>query len=248
SDRFRLAEALRARTRNVVMLTATPHQGNQSQFQALLELLRPELKEQFATLELDSSVLSKMVFRNRKSDVTDIDGNFVFHGQTSRMVQVASSPELKELEAQLQAYLKLGYQAAQRAGQRRGSAIGFVMTVYRKLAASSIRTLQLALSRRLSRLTSEAAAVRFLEDLGDERFEGEYEEARVGVDEAREEFFTGETERLKTLIEECRVAGEEDDKMRAFLDQVIAPITRANSTERVLIFTEYRGTQDYIVE
>src|SRR5690606_23891257 len=45
SDRFRLAEALRARTRNVVMLTATPHQGNQSQFQALLELLRPELNE-----------------------------------------------------------------------------------------------------------------------------------------------------------------------------------------------------------
>lgn len=248
SDRFRLAEALRARTRNVVMLTATPHQGNQSQFQALLELLRPELKEQFATLELDSSVLAKMVFRNRKSDVTDINGNFVFHGQTSRMVQVDSSPELRELEDQLQAYLKLGYQAAQRAGQRRGSAIGFVMTVYRKLAASSIRTLQLALSRRLSRLTSEAAAVRFLEDLGDERFEGEYEEARVGVDEAREEFFIGETERLKTLIEECRVAGEDDDKMRAFLDRVIAPITKANSTERVLIFTEYRGTQDYIVE
>ncbi|MCG8275552.1 C-terminal helicase domain-containing protein [Stenotrophomonas sp. NLF4-10] len=159
-----------------------------------------------------------------------------------------SSPELRELEAQLQAYLKLGYQAAERVGRRRGSAIGFVMTVYRKLAASSIRTLQLALTRRLSRLTSEAASARFLEDLGDERFEGEYEEARVGIDEAREEFFFGETEKLKTLIEECRVACEEDDKMDAFLDSIIAPITRDNSAERVLVFTEYRGTQDYIVE
>lgn len=248
SDRFRLAEALREKTRNVVMLTATPHQGNQSQFQALLELLRPELRDRFAMLDVDSSVLAKMVFRNRKSDVTDIDGNFVFHGQTSRMVQVDSSPELRELEAQLRAYLKLGYQAAERVGRRRGSAIGFVMTVYRKLAASSIRTLQLALTRRLSRLTSEAASARFLEDLGDERFEGEYEEARVGIDEAREEFFSGEAEKLKTLIEECRVACEEDDKMDAFLDRVIAPITRDNSGERVLVFTEYRGTQDYIVE
>lgn len=248
SDRFRLAEALREKTRNVVMLTATPHQGNQSQFQALLELLRPELRDRFAMLDVDSSVLAKMVFRNRKSDVTDIDGNFVFHGQTSRMVQVDSSPELRELEAQLRAYLKLGYQAAERVGRRRGSAIGFVMTVYRKLAASSIRTLQLALTRRLSRLTSEAASARFLGDLGDERFEGEYEEARVGIDEAREEFFFGEVEKLKTLIEECRVACEEDDKMDAFLDRVIAPITHANSTERVLVFTEYRGTQDYIVE
>lgn len=248
SDRFKLAEALREKTPNIVLLTATPHQGNQSQFQALLELLRPELRERFATLEVDSSVLAKMVFRNRKSDVTDIDGNFVFQGQTSRMVQVASNPELLELEAQLQAYLRLGYQAAQRAGQRRGGAIGFVMTVYRKLAASSIRTLQLALSRRLSRLTSEAAAIRFLEDLGDERFEGEYEEARVGIDEAREEFFAGEAGRLRTLIEECRVAGEDDDKMNAFLDRVIAPITREKHDERVLVFTEYRGTQDYIVE
>ena len=248
SDRFRLAEALREKTRSVVMLTATPHQGNQSQFQALLELLRPELRNQFAMLEMDSSVLAKMVFRNRKSDVTDIDGNFVFHGQTSRMVQVDSSPELRELEAQLRAYLKLGYQAAERAGWRRRSAIGFVMTVYRKLAASSIRTLQLALMRRLSRLTSEGASARFFQDLGDERFKGEYEEARVGIDEAREEFFYGEAEKLKTLIEECRVACEDDDKMNAFLDRVIAPITRDSSGERVLIFTEYRGTQDYIVE
>ncbi|MEN5059979.1 helicase-related protein [Luteimonas sp. TWI1416] len=248
SDRFKLAEALRDKTRNVVMLTATPHQGNQSQFQALLELLRPELKDRFATLEVDPSVLAKMVFRNRKSDVTDIDGNFVFHGQTSRMVQVDSSPELRELEAQLRAYLKLGYQAAERSGQRKGSAIGFVMTVYRKLAASSIRTLQLALTRRLSRLMSEAASARFLENLGDERFEGEYEEARVGIDEEREEFFFGETEKLKTLIEECRLACEEDGKMEAFLDRVIAPITRENRDERVLVFTEYRGTQAYIVE
>src|SRR5690606_23201000 len=70
----------------------------------------------------------------------------------------------------------------------------------------------------------------------------------VGIEEAREEFFSGEAEKLKTLIEECRVACEEDDKMEAFLDRVIAPITRDNSGERVLVFTEYRGTQDYIVE
>src|SRR5690606_40975320 len=77
---------------------------------------------------------------------------------------------------------------------------------------------------------------------------GEYEEARIGADQGAEEFFAGETERLKTLIEECRVACEEDVKMDAFLDQVIAPIVQTNSEARVPIFTEYRGTQDYIVE
>src|SRR5690606_27438356 len=52
----------------------------------------------------------------------------------------------------------------------------------------------------------------------------------------------------KTLIEECRVAAEDDDKMNAFLDQIIAPILAQSPNEHVLIFTEYRGTQHYIVE
>src|SRR3546814_20098659 len=95
-----------------------------------------------------------MVFRNRKSDVTDIDGNFVFRGQTSRMIQVDTSPELRELERQLHSYLQQGYSAASRKGGQRGTAIGFVMTVYRNLAASSIVVLEKALIRRLDRIQS----------------------------------------------------------------------------------------------
>src|SRR3546814_13366636 len=67
-------------------------------------------------------------------------------------------------------------------------------------------------------------------------------------DTSHEEFFAGEIERLKTLVEECAVAAEEDDKMAAFLDKVLAPILQRNVNERVLVFTEYRGTQAYIVE
>lgn len=244
SDRYRLAEALRRRTDNMVFLSATPHQGRADQFTALLELLRPEWADSYANLELDSTVLSQMVFRNRKSDVTDIDGNFVFHGQTSRMVQVNSSPELMELERQLQAYLRQGYDAADAAGGQQAKAIGFVMTVYRKLAASSIVTLQKALVRRLARLQAKRVD-EIVQQAGlDERYAGEWEEAQEG---GRDEFFAGEIERLKTLVEECAVAAEDDDKMEAFLDSIIVPILAKSPDERILIFTEYRGTQDYIV-
>ena len=245
SDRYRLAERLRDRTPSLLMLSATPHQGRSDQFTALLELLRPELVDEFANLEVDASVLSRMVFRNRKSDVTDMDGNFVFYGQTSRMVQVDSSPELRELERQLHAYLQQGYNAADRASGQQGYAIGFVMTVYRKLAASSIVTLQKALVRRLARLQSVGMAEAARQAGLDDRFAGEYEES---LDTPRDEFFTGEVERLKTLVEECRVAAENDCKMMAFLDEIVAPILHGNPEERILIFTEYRGTQDYIVE
>lgn len=244
SDRYRMAETLRRQSKNLILLTATPHQGKSDQFTALLELLRPELSDEFANLDLDSSVLSRMVFRNRKSDVTDIDGNFVFHGQTSRMIQVDSSPELRELERQLHSYLQQGYRAASSLGKK-GNAIGFVMTVYRKLAASSIVTLQLALRRRLARLRAAGSEDGPWQGELDERYEGEWEESQVTT--SREEFFDGETGRLEMLIEECGVATEDDDKMSAFLEKVVAPILQRNASERILIFTEYRGTQDYIV-
>src|SRR3546814_12154431 len=48
SDRYKLAEALRHRTANMLLLTATTHQGRSDQFTALLELLRPGLADAFA--------------------------------------------------------------------------------------------------------------------------------------------------------------------------------------------------------
>lgn len=244
SDRYRLAEALRERTRSLLMLTATPHQGRQDQFVALLELLRPELKDEFRNLDLDASVLERLVFRNRKSDVTDMNGNFVFHGQTSKMIQVDTSPELQEFERSLQAYLKQGYLAADRQGGQQGKAIGFVMMVYRKLAASSIVAIQHALARRLVRLKAAGADIA-LKDAGlDERYFGEWEESFEAV---RDEFFSGEIERLKQLIDESSEVAACDTKMAGFLDAIIGPILERSPEERVLVFSEYRGTQGYII-
>lgn len=242
SERYRMAEKLRAVCDNVVLLSATPHQGRTDQFTALLELLRPEMADEFSGVDDNPDILSQMVFRNRKSDVTDIDGNFVFFGQTSRMIQVESSPDLREMERQLKAYLEYGYRAAKRLGQK-GNTINFVMTVYRKLAASSIVTLHAALVRRLARLRAGADVPTGPGLEIDQRFQGEWEESQVT---AQEEFFEGEIGRLETLIEECVVAAEDDQKMVAFLEKVVAPVVQRNANERLLIFTEYRGTQDYI--
>ena len=244
SDRYRLAEQLRKRTPALLMLSATPHQGRSDQFTALLELVRPEMADEFSNLELDSSILSQMVFRNRKSDVTDMDGNFVFHGQTSRMIQVDSNPDFRELEQLLQSYIQQGYNAADRMPGQRAKAIGFVMTVYRKLAASSVVALRKALMRRLARLKSSGLAAGLLQDV-DDRYIGEWEES---VETSREEFFAGEIDRLRMLVDMCASVQEEDLKMSAFLEEIVAPVLQQNLEERILIFTEYRGTQDYIFE
>jgi ERCC4-related helicase len=245
SQRYRMAETLREHSGNLVLLTATPHQGRSDQFSALLELLRPEFTREFRHLEEHPEILADMVFRNRKSDVTDMEGNFIFHGQTSNMVAIGSNPELLELEKQLAAYLQRGYKASRLASGHKGRAIGFVMTVCRKLAASSIITLRHALARRLKRLRGELASSRALTTEVDERFLGETEEM---FESDPDEFFTGEIAQLRTLIELCDEACLTDPKIAAFMSEIIEPILERNPAERVLVFTEYRGTQDYLVD
>lgn len=243
SERYRLAEELRSRTRNMVLLTATPHQGDSSQFQSLLTLLRPELREYIRNSGVDGSILGQMVFRNRKSAVTDMQGNLIFHGQDSRRIPVETSTELQRLQDELDGYLKRGYAAAERGNDRQSKAIGFVMSVYRKLAASSVHALLLALTRRLARLTSQQVVAAQFD--ADDWNESEYAEATAGVG-SREEFFAGEIDGLKGLIEKCRSVHDHDAKLQAFMEQIIDPISKVNPDERVLIFTEYRGTQDYL--
>jgi len=247
SERFRLAASLRRKTDSMILLTATPHQGKPDKFQALLELLRPELKEEIRLLPLHPHILRDMVIRNNKAHVTDVDGQFIFQGKITRTVQVPSSAEDKEFDQKLQQYLRKGYAAGSASGGFRGRAIGFVMATCRKLAASSIAAVQRSLVNRKARLMEydeKKDTLYFSENMAnaDERFIGEWEE----IEESRNHagiFFEGEIELLDALIEKAGQIVQQDNKLNELLNKIVPQI--ANS-KKILIFTEYRGTQDYL--
>lgn len=240
SERFELARHLRAKSENLLLLSATPHQGMQDKFIALLELLRPERKRDFDLLSLKPEILHDMVFRNHKADVTDAEGNFIFQGKITRAIEVPSSKDALTFDQSLQSYLRKGYEAGKQKG-RTGQAIGFVMTVYRKLAASSAAAIYQALCNRLSRLSS----IQFVDDdlLLDARYEGEWEEQQSG---SNREFFDGERELLLELIEQARILVADDIKVARLLDSVVHHILTNNPQEKVLIFTEYKSTQAHL--
>lgn len=242
SERYDLAKNLRGHTDNMLLLSATPHQGMQDKFVALLELLRPDRRTELMALNLKPEILHDMVFRNHKADVTDAEGNFIFQGKITRALQVRSSRESIDFDKTLQAYLRKGYDAGESLG-RTGNAIGFVMTVYRKLAASSAAAIHRALCNRLQRLLDDQAKSSAEDEPSDERYFGEWEEQFTS--EARE-FFAGEVQLLKALIAEAAALKANDLKLKLFIEDIIGKINAANSDEKVLIFTEYRATQDYL--
>lgn len=244
SQRFRLAAHLRKFTDSMILLTATPHQGMQDKFQALLELLRPERKNEIMTLALNPEIIGDMVYRNNKADVTDAEGSFIFKGKTTKAVPVNVSEEAIEFDKRLQDYLRQGYAAGAALGFK-GNAIGFVMTIYRKLAASSVAAIRNALLNRLARLEGEANNGYNIQELDeqDQRYLGEWEE-KLKTD--AKEFFDGEIELLKELITEVEQLQLDDRKLQFFIERLITDILSNSPDEKILIFTEYRSTQDYL--
>ena len=245
SQRFDLAAALRKKTDAMVLLTATPHQGMQDKFTALLELLHPERKDEINTLALNPGILSDMVFRNHKADVTDSAGNFIFKGKLTKALRVTASAEALNFDKLLQDYLKKGYAAGEKL-KNKGNPIGFVMTIYRKLAASSIAAIQVSLARRKERLQGqlekEDYEINALKEQ-DQRYAGEWEE-KIRTD--AQEFFTGELQLLDDLLNEAKNLRANDAKIQLFLKELVEKILVENPKEKILIFTEYRSTQDYL--
>tara|TARA_B110000211_G_scaffold212004_1_gene251321 strand:+ start:5317 stop:8136 length:2820 start_codon:yes stop_codon:yes gene_type:complete len=244
SQRYTLAEELRNNSRAMILLSATPHQGKSDKFTALLTLLRPELKDEIHTLSLNPELLKDMMFRNNKADVTDAEGNFIFKGMKATAIKVELDAKTQAFDIQLRDYLKKGYQQAEALG-RKGNAIGFVMTVYRKLAASSTFAIFTALKRRLDRLEGELAIELSFEQLADmdARYEGENEELFTSQ---ASEFFTGEINLLNDLIDQAAELVQDDKKLQHFVDSLVRYPLNENSDEKLLIFTEYRSTQQHI--
>ncbi|QQP87563.1 DEAD/DEAH box helicase [Skermanella sp. TT6] len=250
AERYRLAETLRKKTDALILLTATPHQGKQDRFISLLELIRPDLSEQLAMLEMNKEIVADLILRNRKSEVTNSDGQFIFRGQQSHRVPIPLSREMERFNDRLSSYLKQGYSAGEGRGNI-GRAIGFVMTTYRKLASSSIAAIGAALERRKQRLLGRIAERKLHEERDwslDDVVEGGDDQDSLellfvgGV----EEFFDDESALIDQLITLARQVRQADSKLEKFLTEVVDPLIREG--KKLLVFTEYRATQAYLQE
>lgn len=248
SDRYKLAEMLRPMADAFLLLSGTPHQGYKDRFMAILELVRPDLKSRIHTLEANPEIVGDMILRNRKSEVTDADGAFIFKGQKIHRVAVEPSEQTSEFQRRLNEYLKHGYRAGEAMGNV-GRAIGFVMTTYRKLSSSSIAAIERGLQLRLDRLSQNVNG----SDENDPADELTPDDLAEGGDDQDDlasrstqatEFFDREREMLEKLIGSAKAVRSNDEKLRIFMEQVVAPLVREG--RNLLVFTEYRATQSYL--
>jgi len=176
TENYKLAEALKGHTRDLILLSATPHQGNHFQFWMLVQLLNPTLFGSPEEMVENRHRLNTVMFRRTKADACRPDGDPLFARRWVHTESFLMRDEERRFYEKLREYLEDGFDLAKRQGNQ-GRALGFLMAIFQKIAASSFAAVRRTLKRRMLMLTLHEALLRD-RDLDIEGRERLYDEAR----------------------------------------------------------------------
>jgi len=145
---YKLSELLRKKARDIILLSATPHQGDHFRFLMLVKLLDPTLFEDPQDMLAKRHRLNSVIFRRTKADACRPDGTPLFARRWVHTESFLMSPAENAFYLKLTDYLAEGFALARRQGSK-GRSLGFVMTIFQKISASSFAAVQRTLRRRL---------------------------------------------------------------------------------------------------
>ena len=181
TENYKLAEALKEHTRDLILLSATPHQGNNFQFWMLVQLLNPTLFRSPEDMVENRHRLNTSVFRRTKADACRSNGDPLFARRWVHTESVLMSQDERHFYEKLREYLEDGFNLARRQGNQ-GRALGFLMAIFQKISASSFSAVRRTLKRRLLMLMLHEAVLRD-KDLDIEGRERLYNESRTLIHE-----------------------------------------------------------------
>lgn len=273
TKRYQLGQLLISLTRHFLLLSATPHNGKEADFQLFLALLDPDRFEGKYREEhghIDHRDVADLMRRLVKEDLLRFNGRRLFPERRANTVGFSLSPLERELYDAVTAYVRDEFNRAERldSDRRRGN-VGFAMTVLQRRLASSTAAIAASLTRRRERLErrlrvepAEIAAPPEV-DLDDLDEVDDLPEAEANatteqvVDEATAartiEELQAEIEHLRhleALAERVRRDPNSDRKWLE-LSRILSGdiLTDGNMRRRkFVIFTEHRDTLNYLLE
>lgn len=152
TKRFDLAEKLGATTRHLLLMTATPHNGKEEDFQLFLSLLDSDRfygKFRDGVHKVDTSDLMR---RMVKEELVKFDGTPLFPERRAYTVNYTLSDIEAALYEAVTQYVRTEMgKADQLEGKRKGS-VGFALTALQRRLASSPEAIFQSLRRRRERL------------------------------------------------------------------------------------------------
>ena len=270
TGRFRFAERLGENARHLLLMTATPHNGKEEDFQLFLSLLDSDRfygKFRDGVHKVDTSDLMR---RMVKEELVKFDGTPLFPERKAYTVNYKLSEIEVALYEAVTEYVKTEMgKADELQGSRKGS-VGFALTALQRRLASSPEAIYQSLKRRKERLESrlreEKLGIRGRKALAetlvdvpedDDDLNAEEQESleETLVDDATAAQTITELESeiviLKGLEEQAkRVVASGQDRKWDELSKILqnAPEMRDASgrQRKLIIFSEHRDTLNYL--
>lgn len=154
TKRYHLGELLSQRTRHLLMLTATPHNGKEEDFQLFMALIDADRFEGKYREGVHNSDASDLMRRLVKEQLLKFDGTPLFPERRAYTVTYQLSNLEAALYEQVTNYVREEFNRADNLDSDRRGTVGFALTVLQRRLASSPEAIYQSLKRRRERLES----------------------------------------------------------------------------------------------
>jgi superfamily II DNA or RNA helicase len=275
TKRFQLGRLLSSITRHFLLLTATPHNGKEEDFQLFMSLIDQDLFEGVAGSGKRGLDVSGVMRRLVKEDLLKFDGTPLFPERRASSVSYGLSPLEARLYSDVTGYVREEFNRADSLRGKRRATVGFALTVLQRRLASSPEAIGQSLTRRRERLENRLNGERLgsgaddwasldypvpdYDDCDDEDMPpGEMEELEDNVaDQASAARTIKELEaeiatlrKLECLASEVRRSGEDRkwDELSKLLQDDDGMIGGEGFRAKLIIFTEHRDTLRYLAD
>jgi len=262
SQRTRLIRTIAPHFQHRMFLTATPHNGYQESFTALLELLDDQ---RFARSVMpDDQQLNRVMVRRLKTDLVDPDGTPIYPAREIEILRVNYTDKEQEAHNLLQQYTRARSMPVE--GTNRQAGADFIHKLLKKRLFSSPMAFALTLQKHRETLAKgrrkrsselderilRKAILKCEEDYSDD---AALEDAQDEAVEAATQMGTSLARSERLLLDKMsswaeRSKNRVDSKAEAvltWLDEHLKTNGVPNG-KRVILFTEYRATHAWLKE
>jgi len=172
TKRYRLGQLLSGLTRHFLLMTATPHNGKEQDFQLFMALLDGDRFEGKFRDGVHVADTSDMMRRMVKENLLKFDGTPLFPERIAYTVTYALSDAEADLYKQVTDYVREEFNRAEALeNEGRKGTVGFALTILQRRLASSPEAIYQSLRRRRERLKKRIREEQLLKRGGETRID-----------------------------------------------------------------------------
>jgi len=254
TDRYKVGKVVSETSDGLLFLTGTPHKGKRDQFYFMISLLDPYRFRHED--DVNKEGLEDLMIRRLKSEMYESDGSKMFPDKNIQTLPVDLKPQERELYEDITEYITEHYNLATR---EENDAAGFAMVLYQKRLVSSIHAIRKSLRNRMDAIEAGGADPNDLsqvtksllseyredpEMLTDAQREHVEEELGAAAASTDPEKVKEELEIVRNLYNQAKAIDVDTkaEELRNYVDGIL----EKDPEEKILIFTEYTDTLEYL--